>query len=103
MAVTQAVVSVGTTAVQVSTDRPVRRSTDKFGAQSISVQNLSTTADVYLGTSAVTSSAYGFFLPRRASSTSIPASVSIDLYPGESLWAVASAAATSVAVLQRGL
>lgn len=100
MAVTQAIVALSTS-TPTSLDpvttytNPSRGDVSNYSWNSATmiIQNTHGSATVYIGTSAVTSSAYGISIP-------FGASVTIDgLLPTETLYAVASTTGVNVAVL----
>lgn len=70
-------------------------SNDRSG-QSIVIQNPSAGATVYLGGSGVTSSTYGYALAGGSD-------LSIDLSPGESLYAITASGTQQVNILRQGV
>jgi hypothetical protein len=92
MALSQTLNTVGGTAVKISPTVD-----GSWVAATLIVQNNSTTDTVYLGTSSVTTSAYGYVLP--AGTTNVKNSVTIGLNTGDVLYAVSSGTTTPVPVL----
>lgn len=96
MALEGAIVTVGTTATLLSGATFSDTINYNYRGQSILVQNPSTTVTVYLGGTDVTSSVYGYrLLPNQ--------SVSIDLYPGEQLYAAVASSTQTVSVIRTGV
>ena len=89
MAVSHAIVSVGTTATKLTSDY------DGKDGQTINVQNPSGGATVYLGGEGVTSSSYGFILGAGIS-------FSIELQDDEKLYAVVASSTQNVNILRQG-
>ena len=89
MAVTHAIVSVGTTATKLTSDY------DGKDGQTINVQNPTGGATVYLGGEGVTSSSYGFLLAAGIS-------FSIELQDDEKLYAVVASSTQNVNILRQG-
>jgi hypothetical protein len=89
MAVSHAIVSVGTTATKLTSDY------DGKDGQTISVQNPAGGATVYLGGEGVTSSSYGFILGAGIS-------FSIELQDDEKLYAVVASSTQNVNILRQG-
>jgi len=92
MALSQTLNTVGGTAVKLS---PTVDGT--WVAATLIVQNNSTADTIYLGTSAVTSSAYGYVLP--PGTTNVKNSVTISLNTSDVLYAVSSSTSTPVPVI----
>lgn len=96
MALEGAIITVGTTATLLSDTSFSDTVNYNYRGQSILVQNPSTTVTVYLGGTDVTSSVYGYrLLPNQ--------SVSIDLYPGEQLYAAVASSTQTVSVIRTGV
>jgi len=89
-------VTVATTATRLTDITFSDQIAYNYRGQSILVQNPSSTVTVYLGDSAVTSSIYGYrLLPNQ--------SVSLDLYPGEQLFAAVATGTQVVYVIRTGV
>ncbi len=89
MAVTHANVSVGTTATLLSSAASGR------DGQTLSIQNPTGGANVFLGGSTVTSSAYGFLLAAATTFT-------IELQDGEAIYGIVASSTQTVNVLRQG-
>jgi hypothetical protein len=92
MALTQTLNTLGGTAVKISPTVD-----GNWVAATLLVQNNSTADTVYLGTSSVTTSAYGYVLP--AGTTNVKNSLTISLTTGDVLYAISSGTATPVPVI----
>ncbi len=90
MALSHAIVSVGTTATLLSS------STAGRDGQTVLVQNPSGGATVYLGGTGVTTSSYGFLLESGVA-------FAIDLQDNESLYGVVASSTQSVSVIRQGV
>jgi len=90
MALSHAIVSVGTTATLLSS------STAGRDGQTVLVQNPSGGATVYLGGTGVTTSSYGFLLEGGVA-------FAIDLQDNESLYGVVASSTQSVNVIRQGV
>ena len=90
MALSHAIVSVGTTATLLSS------STAGRDGQTVLVQNPSGGATVYLGGTGVTTSSYGFILEGGVA-------FAIDLQDNESLYGVVASSTQSVSVIRQGV
>lgn len=91
MAISQARVSVGTTATLLDNFTE----TDSVRGNAIVVQNLGT-ASVYLGNASVTTSTYGYELKANSS-------LAITLQPEETLYGVVASGTVTVNVLAQGV
>ena len=89
MAVSHAIVSVGTTATKLTS------AYDGKDGQTINVQNPAGGANVYLGGEGVTTSSYGFLLGAGIS-------FSIELQDDEKLYAVVASSTQNVNILRQG-
>jgi len=89
MAISHERVSIGTTATQVSSDYAGK------DGQTVSVQNPSGGATVYLGGTGVTTTSYGFAL---AGGTDF----SVEMQDGEKLYGVVASSTQTVNVLRQG-
>ena len=90
MALSHAIVSVGTTATLLSS------STAGRDGQTVLVQNPTGGATVYLGGTGVTTSSYGFLLEGGVA-------FAIDLQDNESLYGVVASSTQSVNVIRQGV
>jgi len=92
MALSQTLNTVGGTAVKLSPTVD-----GNWISATLFVQNNSTADTIYLGTSSVTTSAYGYVLP--AGTTNVKNSVTISLTPSDVLYAISSGTTTAVPVI----
>jgi len=89
MAISHQRVSIGTTATQISSDFAGK------DGQTVSVQNPTGGATVYLGGEGVTTSAYGFALGEGTT-------FSIEMQDGEKLYGVVASSTQTVNVIRQG-
>lgn len=89
MAVSHANVSVGTTATKLTADASGR------DGQTLSIQNPTGGANVFIGGAGVTSSVYGFLLAAATTFT-------IELQDGEEIYGVVASSTQTVNVLRQG-
>ena len=89
MAVSHAIISVGTTATKLTSDF------DGQDGQTINVQNPAGGATVYLGGEGVTTSSYGFLLGAGIS-------FSIELQDDEKLYGVVATSTQNVNIIRQG-
>jgi hypothetical protein len=89
MAVTQGIVTVGTTATLLSSGSVGR------DGQTVLVQNPSSGSNVFLGGSGVTSTSYGFLLEGGVA-------FAIELQNGETLFGITASGTQNVSVLRQG-
>jgi len=92
MALTQTLNTVGATAVKLS---PTVDNT--WISANLIIQNNSTADTIYLGTSAVTSSAYGYVLP--PGTTNVKNSLTIGINSSDVIYAISSGTTTPVPVI----
>lgn len=89
MAVTHAIVSVGTTATKLTSDY------DGKDGQTINVQNPAGGVNVYIGGEGVTTTSYGYLLKADSS-------FSIELQDDEKLYAVVASGTQNVNIIRQG-
>jgi hypothetical protein len=89
MAVSHAIISVGTTATKLTSDF------DGKDGQTINVQNPAGGASVYLGGEGVTTSSYGYLLGAGTS-------FSIELQDDEKLYGVVASSTQNVNIIRQG-
>lgn len=99
MAISHAIVSVGTTATLLSATE-----TDDRRGQSLLIQNPSTAVDVYIGGAGVTTLSYGHIIKASSATSGNPLNaLAMDLDRGEAVYAVVAAGTQNVNVLRLGV